>query len=251
MRLLLAFALIVLSLATPAAAGQRRVLFDQGHGQAFKIEDEGDLQLGRLAEILRNDNWQVESSTSVLTPDLLTGVDALVISGAFRPLSNTEIDAVGSFLSSGGKLAVMLHIAPPLVSLLDRLGVACFNGVVREHDADLILGGEPLYFKVTRLEDHPLNRDLEHVAFYGVWPMQPLHEGVTSIEKTSPSAWLDLDRDQKLSAPDVVQEFAVLVTGRVGNGEFAVFGDDAIFQNRFLQGENITLAQNLSRWLTQ
>jgi len=36
----------------------------------------------------------------------------------------------------------------------------------------------------------------------------------------------------------------VLVTGQVGNGAFAVFGDDAIFQNKFLYGTNRKLAAN-------
>jgi hypothetical protein len=31
-------------------------------------------------------------------------------------------------------------------------------------------------------------------------------------------------------------------------GAFAIFGDDAIFQNKFLNGGNLFLGRNLARW---
>lgn len=41
----------------------------------------------------------------------------------------------------------------------------------------------------------------------------------------------------------------MVVAGSYGKGRFAVFGDDAIFQNRFLDADNRKLAANLARWL--
>ncbi|HXQ23784.1 MAG TPA: hypothetical protein VN812_19045, partial [Candidatus Acidoferrales bacterium] len=54
-----------------------------------------------------------------------------------------------------------------------------------------------------------------------------------------------------LDPGDAVQSFGVLVAGQLGLGRFAIFGDDALFQNQFLMGGNVVLARNLVAWLTQ
>jgi hypothetical protein len=43
----------------------------------------------------------------------------------------------------------------------------------------------------------------------------------------------------------------VVIAGSLGRGEFAVFGDDAIFQNRFLKDENLLLGKNLVKWMLE
>lgn len=252
MRLILFFSLILtLTFSSLSLAAGPRVLFDQGHAQAFTIEKEGELQLGKLADRFRTNGCQVASTTEPLTPQLLAHVDALIISGAFKPLSEAEISAVGGFLVNGGRLSVMLHIAPPLTPLLGKLGVASANGVVREGETDLILDGEPLNFKVTNLKKHTLTDGLESFSIYGSWPLLPTSEIASAIASTSSTAWVDLNKDKLLSLKDAMQEFAVVIAGKIGKGEFAVFADDAIFQNRFLKGENEKLADNLSRWMMQ
>ena len=47
----------------------------------------------------------------------------------------------------------------------------------------------------------------------------------------------------------MLHSYGILVVGQRGRGRFAVFGDDAIFQNRFLDASNRKLAQNLAGWL--
>jgi len=42
-----------------------------------------------------------------------------------------------------------------------------------------------------------------------------------------------------------------VVTGTLNKGDFVIFGDDAIFQNRFLDDDNRKLATNLGKWLTR
>jgi hypothetical protein len=60
-----------------------------------------------------------------------------------------------------------------------------------------------------------------------------------------------LNRNSKFDESDIRQNFAVVVAGGIGSGEFLIFGDDAIFQNRFLTGNNAQLARNLVSWLTE
>lgn len=222
------------------------VLFDEGHGQQFLIDGMGVLHLSNLADVMQDQGVETRSTKGALTAEALQGADAVVISGAFKPLGEEEISVLHAYLQAGGRLAVMLHIGPPVADLLRRLGVAISNGVIQERQNVL---DQPINFRVTDLEDHPLTRRLEGFAIYGGWALLPMAEQARSLAGTSGEAWVDLNRNQELDEGDAVQAFSVLVVGTHGSGQFAVFADDAMFQNRFLQGENRRLAENLARWL--
>ena len=237
---------ILLFSATHAFAASPRLLFDQGHRQAFLIENDGPLQLQDLATVFRQQGWQVESSSDKLTAERLSGVDALIISGAFAPLDRNEVAAVLAFLQQGGQLAVMLHIGAPLASLLQPLGVEIGNLAINESQNQP--DGKTLNFTVTDLQQHPLTSGLERFTIYGGWPLRSQNPEDIVVASSSPHSWVDVNRDQRLSDGDVMSPFAVLISGKYGRGSFAVFADDAIFQNRFLQGGNRTLAENLGRW---
>lgn len=246
MRTLLILCLL-LSLPLLACAQPPRLLFDQGHRQAFVIEKTGPLQLGGLAGVMHEQGWKISVSPGELDQATLADVDALIISGAFRPLDPNEVDAITGFLQKGGRLAVMLHIYPPFLPLLQQLGVGVGNRVINEqqHRFD----DKPIDFFVRDLKAHPLTRGLHQFAVYGGWPLKALDPQTEEIARCGPKAWVDVDNDQQLSNKDLLSPFAVLVSGRYGKGEFVVFGDDAIFQNQFLTGDNLELAKNLARWL--
>lgn len=242
-------ALMLFVVAGPCLAGtdKPRVLFDQGHGQQFVIERSGDLDLSALAEVLRTQGLEVFSGTLPLAAETLAGIDALVLSGPFAPLQSQEVEALVKFVEGGGRLCVMLHIGQPAADLLHRLGVDFSNGVIRE--AEEVLGGEPLNYRVTRFTAHPVTEGLETMEVYGGWAVASFEEGASTIAATGPRAWVDLDQDGKQGSADAVQSFGVAVAGRRGSGAFVVFGDDAIFQNRFLGEANRKLARNLALWL--
>lgn len=245
----LRFALLalLLVLSLPLAASAQTVLFDQGHGELFRIDRTDALQLSGLAELFRAAGWQVRTAEAALTAEQMAGIDALVISGPFQPFTAAEQEAILAFLEKGGRLAVMLHIGPPASDLLHRLGVSHANGVLRERQD--VLNEQPLDFKVSRLQPHPLFAGIEAFSLFGGWPLVNDSEQVQLIAFTGPQAWVDLNRNKELDADDAVQSFAVAAAGSVGKGEFVVFGDDAIFQNRYLEEYNGPLGRNLVRWL--
>ena len=240
--------LISCALAAPVHARQS-VLFDQGHGQLFTIEKTGDLDISHLAVLFRDAGFAVTSAAGPLGADLLAGVDALVLSGAFKPYTPEEIEAIAAFVARGGALCIMLHIGPPVSELLNRLGVDHSNGVIREQ-RDMI-DHDPRNFRVTRLANHPLFRGLRQFSLYGAWALHENHPGVQALAVSSPSAWIDLNRNERLDPSDPQQSFAVTVAGTSGRGRFVVFGDDAIFQNKFLVGDNLVLGLNLVKWLSR
>jgi hypothetical protein len=225
------------------------VLFDQAHDQRFVIEKEEPLHLSRFASILKAEGLSVKSSTSLFTDDLLKGVDAIVISGPFKAIEPQEVDVLVRFLERGGRLAAMLHIGSPFTDLLHRLEVDFTNYVLYEQEN--IIDNDPRNFQVRALNTDSLFNGLDHFSLYGGWALMNTAPSAKIIASTSPKGWVDLNGDGKLSRGDVVQSFGVVVSGAAGAGRFVIFGDDAIFQNKFLDEQNRQLAINLARWLKQ
>jgi hypothetical protein len=235
--------------AWAGAAGAPVVVFDEAHGQRFRAGASGPLDLSGLAAVATATGGSVQASREPLTAGRLAPVSLLVVSGPFAPPSEAEIDAAVRWVEQGGSLLVLLHIEPTLRDLLHRFGVSVSNGVIRETEG--LLANEPLNFRVTRLEAHPVTSGLTSFAVYGAWALLPTGEGLTVLGKTSPTSWVDLDRDSRLGARDARQSFAVALAGLRGQGRLAVFGDDALFQNQYLQGANRTLAEQLMAWLLE
>jgi len=240
--------IIVLLCVAIAARGEaaQTVLFDTGHGERFLVDEKGPLQLSGFAGICQAAGITVATLAKPISDESLAGVNGLVISGAFQPLKDEEIDALIRFMLRGGKLSVMLHIAPPLDALLVRLGINFTNGVIQEHEG--VINGQPQDFRVSRLGTHPVMKGISAFSLYGVWGLMSVDQRSHNIAMTSPQAWIDLHHD-KVQTKDETGSFAVACAGDVGKGGFLVFGDDAIFQNKFLDANNKALAVNLASWL--
>ena len=199
------------------------VLFDQGHGQQFLVENKGELDLSKLGEIFTAQGFQVKSSgpDQAFTDEALSRVSTLIISGAFKPNSDAEVGSIKKFIDHGGQLCVMLHIVSPLAPLLNNLGVAVSNGVIREQ-TNLPQPETPTDFFVTDLVSHPLTKGLTQINFYGTWALN-VEQPANIIAKTSPQAWADLNNNKKLDPEDATQAFSVVVTGQLGHGHFVIF----------------------------
>ncbi len=245
--LFLISALIICRLPAGAHTKKSSVLFDQGHGQRFLVEKKGDLDLSGLATVLQEEGLNVLYRRGPLRGEDLEGIDAFVISGPFAPFTTGEVSMIMEYLRGGGRLSVMLHIGHPVLPLLQALGVAVSAGVVNERENTV--AGNPLDFRVTRLEPHPLHENLERYALYGAWGLDTAGGSARLIARTGTRAWIDTSRDRAHSPDEPEGPVGVVAAGQVGKGSFVVFGDDAIFQNRFLEGENLSLARNLAHWL--
>ena len=245
-RAFLAF-LLFCSLSTFATAAPV-ILFDEAHKQPFKISGDAPLDLSSLASIYREQGFLVEKSGEPLSAETLNAVDVLVISGAFQELDEKELAAVIEFVESGGGLAVMLHIAPPLRNLLHAFEIDFTNGTLRE--VKQVIGSNPLDFKVSSFVDHPVTNGLESFSVYGSWALRGTAPNVMTLAQTSKHGWVDLDKNSKPSPADAMQEFAVMVGGEFGQGRFVVVGDDALFQNRYLDDANKKLAVQMMDWLS-
>jgi len=223
------------------------VLFDEAHGQRFHASGSGPLDLSALSAVFASRGGNVRSGAQPLTPETLGRARVVILSGPFQPLSAAEAEALAAWVGKGGALGVMIHVEPPLRDLLHRFGVSVSNGVIREKQG--ALGGEPLNFRVSRMKPHPLTAGLAGFAVYGACALLPTLSDISTVAETGPEAWVDLNANGKLDERDARQRFAVAVAGAHGKGRVAVFGDDAMFQNQFLKGDNRRLAENVASWL--
>ena len=142
----------------------------------------------------------------------------------------------------------MLHIAPPARDLMHRLDVDYTNGTLRETTG--VIGGNPLNFRVENFAEHPLTSDLEAFSVYGSWALRATASHVSILAETTRHGWVDLDQNNQLSKNDAMQTFGVLAAGELGQGRYVVLGDDAVFQNQFLDSDNRKLAINMMNWLS-
>ena len=238
--------LFIFTFHTILASGLKTVLFDASHGQLFHPNKTGELDLSELSNIFTDSGWIVKIGSSEITDEALSEVDALIISGAFRPFKPSEIQSIIKFIENGGKMSVMLHIAPPFANLLHSLNVSLSNGVI--HETEQIINGNDIDFYVKNLKDHKLFKDLKQFGVFGGWAMIPTDQNSQILAQTSPTSWIDLNNDRM---PDAQQSFGTIIVGKKGKGLFVVFSDDAMFQNRFLREYNFKLAKNLVSWLNE
>jgi len=241
------FLLFAFADRSATASQARTILFDEGHGMRFVIGQEGDLQLSGLAKVMREAGAVVESTQEKLTPQLLAGKKALVISGPFAAYSRAEIDAIVSFLLQGGRCAILLHIPHPVGLLLQRLDIVVSKGIV--HEQENTINGKDIDFYITSLAPHAVTKGLQRYAVYGCWALLANGPNVSIVGSTSAKAWVDVNHDDTLGQGDLVHSLAVMMAGKLGKGEYLVSGDDAIFQNRFLEEDNRRLAENFAAWL--
>lgn len=226
------------------------VLFDQGHDQQAQIEHTGDSGLFWLAKKFSEQGFEVRSSTNPLSMEALKDISTLIISGPLSPLSIQEIQALHTFLNQGGQLCIMLEKASPAAQLLETLNVAVSNGVIQKPLDTAAADGKTDIIFVTDIAAHPLTKGINQLELHGSWALNTQLEA-NVIAKTSSQAWIDLNHNNSFEPGDAQQSFSVIITGQLGHGHFIVFADDTIFLNRFLKGQNLSLAENIAQWLRQ
>ena len=99
------------------------------------------------------------------------------------------------------------------------------------------------------MEKNKITKGLKKIGVYGAWALMTESKKARIIARTGPKAWIDLNRDGKFNETDARQSFGVVIAGTLGKGKYVIFGDDAIFQNKFLKSDNMPLAENLADWM--
>ena len=223
------------------------VLFDEGHGQRFLADRTGPLDLSGLAALFQSEGLLVKSSKGETTEKVLAEADVLVLSGAFVPFTLPEISAIVNFVQKGGRLCVMLHVGMPVAELLKELKVYVSKSVV--HEQENLIQQTETNFYVNASSQHELMKGIERFKVFGGWALLTDNENAATIAQTSASAWIDTNMNGERDARELQRSLGLAIAGIAGDGRFVVFGDDAIFQNRYLSEENMHLGKNVAKWL--
>ncbi len=246
-RILILSTLLILTSCTRPPLPPPIVLFDQAHGNLSLVDNRSEFGLSKLAAQFINKGFSVKSSTSALTSEQLTNVSTLVIASPTQPLAQQEIKAIKQYLVEGGQLCILIDQAQPLAKLLARIDIAISNDLIREQQNTLPNAPTTSFF-VTNLIPHPLTTDLSSININGSFALQP-RLAANRIARTSQTAWVDLNNNQTLEMGDAKQAFSVIVTGQIGHGHFVIFADADILVNNTINGKNLILAHNLTKWL--
>jgi len=182
-----------------AHPGSRAVYFLTGHGER---DPQGSDELGydQLRQALEAKNYTVQDLSLLITPQVPEDALAVIVAGPTAALSTSEVDALGTYLESGGGLVVLEDPLPglaedPLASFLaSRWGLELRPDLIVDLSSSM-----PLAAIAASYAAHPVTDKLQSLATY--FPtsrsltVAPSAEGTTRTELvlTGSNSWGETD----------------------------------------------------------
>ncbi len=182
-----------------------KVLFTTGHGEA-QLDGLEERGLSSLRELLKGDGYSVEPWASLGQAAVPAGTDLLVIAGPTANFVQPEIDAIGAYLASGGRLLALLDptlsktspglVATGLEPLLAKYGVQVDNDIVVDPSNPLpMFGAETLFSNI--YGQHPIVEPLSRQSLPMLVSLArsvhavagPAGAQVSELLKTTPAGW--------------------------------------------------------------
>jgi ABC-type uncharacterized transport system involved in gliding motility auxiliary subunit len=179
------------------------VYFLTGHGER---DSQGSDELGfdQLRQALEAKNYVVQDLSLLITPQVPEDALAVIVAGATAPLTTAEVEALASFLETGGGLVVLADPIPgmgeegapdPLASFLaSRWGLELNQDLIVDLSSSM-----PLAAIAASYAAHPVTDRLQSMASY--FPtsrslsVAPSADGTTRTELilTGPNSWGETD----------------------------------------------------------
>lgn len=260
---------ITTALQRLAFAGERWILFLEGHGER-SIEDPEQQGLAEFAGLLRDKGLKVRAHNLGTDAKIPDNASALVIASPARKLLDGEAKIINEFVVNGGSLLWLADPETPtgLEPLAQTLGITWQEGTAILLESAQ-LGLPPFVYITTQYPPNPVTKEFPENALFPLvrgltfksdagWTVQPLFT-------TSENAWLEkgpLEGDLAHDAGEVQGPLTLGVTltrdakVKVGDQEesrpqrVAVIGDSDFLANGYLgQLGNSLLGLNLAQWL--
>jgi len=234
-----------------------RILFDESHAERGTISYERALEMdashgpdwflyGRLAEMLAERHTLVRG-VEPITAQVLEDFDVLLITSPTVRFTQTEIDAIYSFVTSGGGLLIAQDTNPSPSSGSNQLasifGSHFQQGILRSEHGDW----DAESFRVDiAAPEHPISHGLDEFQMNWSCAIEvPDDWEVLLISKSD--TWLDLDNSRTRSASELAGPLPVAAAGHVGAGRVVLVADNA-FQDTVMEANQIFFA-NAVAWL--
>jgi ABC-type uncharacterized transport system involved in gliding motility auxiliary subunit len=270
-----------------AHAGERHVVFLEGHGERSP-KGQANHDLGQFGDELTRKGINISMVNLAVTPSIPDNTDVLVLAGPHVNLLPGEIDLVREFVNKGGNL---LWLADPgdlhgLAPLLQQLGLKFLPGVVVDASTRLFGIDDPTFALVAEYPPHAITMGFQSMTLFPVSAALE-KEGESAFERTPvlrtlARSWTEtgaiegkiqfdadkgehegpltigfaLTRERKF-APENKPEAKVegdkkTEEAKPAEQRMIVIGDGDFLSNAYLgNGGNLNLGLNIIHWLSQ
>jgi hypothetical protein len=234
-----------------------QMLFDEAHDEintlswarAQQVEPGHPewVYFGQLSSTLASGFTLVRNPDALLTPQLLQGYDALILSAPQAEFTSGEIAAIQLFVDSGGGLIVLgsCGLEHPANTFLS--------------DYDIALDEHCIFSPIPQLEgDFPVTDFASHPAVAGVSSFVTnfgqtleLGSGAADLAWTENDVWQDVNWNDTYDAgTDETGPFAIAAGYDTGCGRVAVVSDNSFQDDGFEWRGNAPLMRALLHWVT-
>ena len=243
-----------------------RVLFDDSHGEEVTIDPATAAQIsqgnpvswflmGTLAQALQP-NYQVSRlATGSITAQTLSNVDVLVLGAPQKALSTSEIQAIKTFVETGGGLMFLGEAYSEMTSinsLLAPWGVQFDHTRIDSPNFTSNGCGNPSCFNITAFINHPALGSNPWFLFENGGSLS-VSEGGTSLAQTIPTAWRSTSGQATQQPGDPGGTYSVLAVAQPGKGRVYMSGSSAfpdVVLNCACDSGNRDLILSAFAWLT-
>ena len=245
-RLLIA---VITVLVFAAWADAANVYFDVSHRVIFQPDSDKKLGLRSFVGIFEEKGHKVHIKAPRFNAPGEARPDIVILPGSMTEYRPGEINEIEKFVSDGGSLLVLLHIAPPLARVTERFGIVLSNAVIS--DRENLIDGQSQDFYAKDISPHPVTEGVSRVALYGTWGLLP-EKGARVVAASSDNAYPDFNRNRVRDKDEPAIKVGVVAISEYGKGKVVVVADDAPLANAFLgMGDNRRLAENIVSWLAE
>jgi ABC-type uncharacterized transport system involved in gliding motility auxiliary subunit len=253
---------------------EKKVYFITGHKENSPTDDSQQGYSG-VKQALERENYLVENINLATTEAVPTEAAVLILAGADHQLLDTEIQLITHWMTTGGKLMILVDpLEPvPLEGVLQEYGLSLGNDFVIEDEqhALVILGPEGLIPQVIapliyQYPYHEITRSLN--GYQSFFPLAR-SIAITEVEDPDKNAWPILTTSQKSWAETDLQatqpeytpdrdatgplHLATAAEDYQNGARLVVFGDAGFVTNQNVspQWANLDLFMNAVNWLAE
>lgn len=177
---------------------KRVIYFLTGHGEADleSAEREG---LSQVKQDLTDLDYEVKPLLLLREQEVPRDADVVIIAGPQTNLLPAELEALGAYVTRGGKLLVLVDpfTQPGLTDLLKKYGLRLGHNVIVDR-LSRIFGGDYLMPVVTQYESHPITRDFNVASFFPfaqtVDAVDTPGVSVRPLGRTGSDSWAETDK---------------------------------------------------------
>ena len=228
------------------------VLFDQSHGELFSPMNSRPMDYSEFASLFEKEGFTMKIQSKPFSAADLAKASAFIISGSFQTFTPEEIKTLEAFVRNGGKLIMLLHVAPLVADVCQAFHIDVTNAIIHEQDKARVIENSDENFYLTDFVPHSLFYGVKKIGVFGVWGLLAEDNSARILGQTSSSAFADLNKNKRLDAADPVQAFGIIALASAGKGKVLVCGDDALFTNQFIgTADNRKFGLNVVRWISR